>query len=177
MKIAIAGAGGIGSNVALNLVRSGVEQFSIIDFDRVEASNLNRQFYFADQIGMYKVEALVINLTRINPAVRITPLVERINAENVVPLFEDCRLVVEGFDQSQDKKMLLETLGPSKIVVSASGIAGSELAPVCSKRFGQGCIAGDFSTDCTQAPLYSHKVTTVANYMTEFILGVFNEYN
>ena len=62
MKIGIAGVGGIGSNVALNLVRSGVMQLKLIDFDRVEPGNLNRQFYFADQIGLFKVEALKINL-------------------------------------------------------------------------------------------------------------------
>ncbi|MBM9613962.1 sulfur carrier protein ThiS adenylyltransferase ThiF [Desulfobulbus rhabdoformis] len=177
MRIALAGVGGIGSNVALNLVRSGVDQLLLVDFDHVEASNLNRQFYFADQIGMFKVEALAINLTRINPSARLEPLVKRIDATNCTNLFQEADLVVEGFDRSSDKKMLLETLGAEKIIVSASGIAGSELAPITARRFGKGCIAGDFITDCAQAQLYSHKVTTVANYMTEFILdqaGVFH---
>ncbi len=67
MKIGIAGAGGIGSNVAVNLVRSSASALKIVDFDRVELSNLNRQFYFHDQIGRFKVEALAENLRRIRP--------------------------------------------------------------------------------------------------------------
>jgi sulfur carrier protein ThiS adenylyltransferase len=170
MKIGIAGVGGIGSNVALNLVRSGVDRLMIIDFDRVESSNLNRQFYFADQIGMLKVEALVINLTRINPQVSLEARAQRIDAANCRRLFEDCDLIVEGFDRQVDKKMLFETFADSRIVVSACGIAGCDLATIRTRRLGNGYIAGDFATDCAQAPLFSHKVTTVANYMSEFIL-------
>ena len=75
MKIGIAGAGGLGSNVALNLVRSGIDAFRIVDFDCVEASNLNRQFYFRDQIGRPKVEALRENLQRIRPEVEVDAIV------------------------------------------------------------------------------------------------------
>lgn len=177
MKIGIAGVGGIGSNVALNLVRSGVSGLKIIDFDRVEPSNLNRQFYFADQVGLAKVEALVINLTRINPQLRIEAMVQRIDASNCVQLFADCELIVEGFDRQGDKKMLFETFADAKAVVSACGIAGCDLATIRSRRIGNGYIVGDFTTDCAEAPLFSHKVTTVANYMSEFILcqpGVLN---
>jgi len=170
MKIGIAGVGGIGSNVALNLVRSGITWLKLIDFDRIEPSNLNRQFYFADQIGMFKVEALMINLSRINPEVRLETLVQRIDADNCESLFVDCDLIVEGVDRQSDKKMLFETFADSKIVVSASGIAGSELDTIRTRQIGNSCIAGDFTTDCDQAPLYSHKVTTVANYMSQFIL-------
>jgi len=170
MKIGIAGVGGIGSNVALNLVRSGITRLKFIDFDRIEPSNLNRQFYFADQVGMFKVEALMINLSRINPEVRLEALVQRIDADNCKSLFADCDLIVEGFDRQGDKKMLFETFAESKIVVSASGIAGSELDTIRTRQIGKACIAGDFTTDCDQAPLYSHKVTTVANYMSQFIL-------
>lgn len=170
MKIGIAGVGGIGSNVALNLVRSGVTNLKIVDFDRIEPSNLNRQFYFADQVGLTKVEALVINLSRINPQVCIEAVVQRIDATNCHQLFADCELIVEGFDRQADKKMLLETFAETKIVVSACGIAGSDLATIRSRRLGNGYIVGDFTTDCTQASLYSHKVSSVANYMSEFIL-------
>ncbi len=170
MKIGIAGVGGIGSNVALNLVRSGVSHLKIIDFDRVEPSNLNRQFYFADQVGLTKVEALVINLRRINPQLCIETMAQRINAANCAQLFADCDLIVEGFDRQADKKMLFETFADTKTVVSACGIAGSDLATIRSRRIGNGYIVGDFTTDCAEAPLFSHKVTTVANHMSEFIL-------
>ncbi|MCG8549357.1 MAG: sulfur carrier protein ThiS adenylyltransferase ThiF [Desulfobacterales bacterium] len=171
MKIGIAGVGGIGSNVALNLVRSGVMQLKLVDFDRVEESNLNRQFYFADQIGQFKVDALRINLSRINPGVNLETLILCIDRQNCAELFFDCDLIVEGLDRQGDKKMLIETFARNKTVVSASGIAGSDLAGIGSRKIGNSRIIGDFTTDCDQAPLFSHKVTTVANYMSEFILG------
>jgi sulfur carrier protein ThiS adenylyltransferase len=163
MKIGIAGVGGIGSNVAVNLVRSGVDGLKIIDFDRVEASNLNRQFYFHDQVGLLKVEALAENLRRIRPGLQIEPISERIDSTNCLALFDDCDLIVEGFDRQEDKKMLLEILGNKRIVISACGIAGRELDTIRVQRLGICCIVGDFTTDCACAPLFAHKVTTVAN--------------
>lgn len=170
MKIGIAGVGGIGSNVALNLVRSGVMQLKLVDFDRVESGNLNRQFYFSDQIGSFKAEALKVNLSRINPGAQLEARVQRINAKNCAELFFDCDLIVEGFDRQVDKKMLIETFANKKRVVSACGIAGFDLAGIGSRRIGNCYVVGDFTTDCDQAPLFSHKVTTVANHMSELIL-------
>ena len=170
MKVGIAGVGGIGSNVAVNLVRSGIDALKIVDFDRVEPSNLNRQFYFHDQIGRFKVEALMENLRRIRPEVRIEALVKRIVADNCLDLFSDCELIVEGFDSRADKKMLVEQLAGSRVVVSACGIAGSDCTTIRTRQLGNCTIAGDFITDCDEAPLYVHKVATVANYMTQCIL-------
>lgn len=170
MKIGIAGVGGIGSNVAVNLVRSGIEQLKIVDFDRVDRSNLNRQFYFFDQIGQLKVEALSANLKRIRPGLVLEAMATRIDRDNCRSLFADCDLIVEGFDRSADKKMLLETFGSDRIVVSACGIAGSDLATIRTRRIGTCIIAGDFATDCADAPLFAHKVATVANHMTALIL-------
>lgn len=178
MNIGIAGVGGIGSNVAVNLVRSGVDTLKIVDFDRVELSNLNRQFYFFDQIGRLKVDALSENLQRIRPELRIEALPERIDHTNCRAIFADCDLIVEGFDRQWDKKMLLETLGTDLIVVSACGIAGSDLDAIRTRRLGNCCIVGDFTTDCADAPLFAHKVTTIANHMSAFILhqrGKFHE--
>jgi sulfur carrier protein ThiS adenylyltransferase len=171
MNIGIAGVGGIGSNVAVNLVRSGVRVLTIVDFDRVEPSNLNRQFYFADQIGRYKVDALRENLQRIVPILQINAHVQRIDSANCRPLFADCNLIVEGFDRQTDKKMLLETFGSERIVVSACGIAGAELEFIRTRRIGTCHIVGDFTTDCSQAPLFAHKVLTVANHMSAIILS------
>ena len=119
MKIGIAGVGGIGSNVAVNLVRSGIEALKIIDFDRVERSNLNRQFYFHDQIGRLKVEALRENLQRIRPDLRVEAIAQRIDNLNCQALFADCNLIVEGFDRQADKKMLVEQARREQIVVAA----------------------------------------------------------
>ena len=171
MNIGIAGVGGIGSNVAVNLVRSGITSLKFVDFDRVEPSNLNRQFYFHDQIGRLKVEALRENLRRIRPELRIQALAERIDRTNCLTLFADCDLIVEGFDRQTDKKMLLETFGTDRIVVSACGIAGSDVDTIRTQRLGACCIVGDFTTDCADAPLFAHKVAAIAGHMSAFILS------
>ena len=125
IKIGIAGAGGLGSNCAFNLVRSGFKNFIISDFDNVELSNLNRQFYFFDQIGKSKVEALKENLKKINPDLTIELFNGRIEEDNILNVFKDCDIIVEAFDTAEYKKMLVEKILPTKIlIVSASGICG-----------------------------------------------------
>lgn len=171
MKVGIAGIGGIGSNVVVNLVRSGVSSFLIVDFDRVEESNLNRQFYFADQIGSLKVDALSANLKRINPGVEIEKIATHIDRTNIEQIFTSCDVLVEGFDKQSDKKMFLEYLASTgKPIVSANGIAGDDLSSITKRKFGNIVTVGDFTTDCKDAQLYSHKVIAVAAYMTEIIL-------
>ncbi|WP_028584400.1 sulfur carrier protein ThiS adenylyltransferase ThiF [Desulfogranum mediterraneum] len=171
MMIGIAGAGGIGSNVAVNLVRSGVTCLKIVDFDRIEPSNLNRQFYFADQVGGLKVETLARNLTRINPEVEITTVVETITPANIESLFADCDPIVEGLDNGDDKKMILEQFSSGKsLVVSASGIAGLEVDTITSRRLGNCHIVGDMVSDCSTNRLYAHKVLAVAARMTAILL-------
>lgn len=170
-RIGIAGAGGIGSNVALHLVRSGVDYLKIIDFDRVEASNLNRQFYFYDQIGRLKVEALRENLQRIRPGTEIVMATDRINGDNCCRLFADCDLIVEGLDGQAEKKMLVEILAGSKTIVSACGISGRELAGIRKRTLGSCTIIGDFTTDCATAPLFSHKIGLIAAQMSACILN------
>lgn len=171
MKIGIAGVGGIGSNVAVNLVRSGVTCLKLTDCDRVELSNLNRQFYFADQVGKNKVDMLRQNLTRIVPNLQLETSCCQVTIENIRDLFEDCSIIVEGFDRIAEKKMLLEKFSSSdKLIVSANGIAGERLDRVRSKKIGNCFIVGDFSTDCKNAPLYAHKIMAVTAVMTALIL-------
>lgn len=123
--VGIAGAGGLGSNCALFLARSGVRKFVIIDFDVVEPSNLNRQFYFLDQIGMPKVDALKTNLLRIDPSIEITAVRETVTRDNAARIFGSCDVVVEAFDKAENKRMLAEIFMRSgKLYVSASGLAG-----------------------------------------------------
>ncbi|MQL52783.1 sulfur carrier protein ThiS adenylyltransferase ThiF [Desulfofundulus thermobenzoicus] len=125
VKVGIAGAGGLGSNCAAFLVRTGFKRLKIVDFDRVEAGNLNRQFFFAGQVGLLKVEALAENLRRINPDLFIESLALRIEKDNVAGLFDDCPVVVEALDRPEYKKLVVETcLGLDKLVVAASGLAG-----------------------------------------------------
>lgn len=121
--VGIAGAGGLGSNVAAHLVRAGVRRLVIADFDVVSPSNLNRQFFFRDQVGRRKVEALAENLRRIEPGLELTLHDVRLDAANLPPLFGACDVVVEAFDNVESKSALLSALR-DRPVVSASGIAG-----------------------------------------------------
>ena len=121
--VGIAGAGGLGSNVAAHLVRAGVRRLVIADFDVVSPSNLNRQFFFRDQVGRRKVEALAENLRRIEPDLELTLHDVRLDAANLPPLFGACDVVVEAFDNVESKSALLSALR-DRPVVSASGLAG-----------------------------------------------------
>ena len=125
--VGIAGVGGLGSAVAVALARIGVGTLIIADFDVVEPSNLNRQQYFVDQIGQYKVDALVDNLKRINPYVTVESHCVLLGPKNIPDVFKKCPVVVEAFDRADMKAMLVNTLLSSDtetVVVAASGLAG-----------------------------------------------------
>ena len=125
LRVGIAGAGGLGSNCAAFLARSGFRKLRVFDFDKVEPSNLNRQFYFLDQVGRPKVEALAENLRRINPDLQLEYSTKAITADNVAAAFADCDIVIEAFDKAECKKLLAEAyMNSGKLYISASGLAG-----------------------------------------------------
>ena len=125
VRIGVAGAGGLGSNCAMHLVRSGIRHLVVADFDVVGESNLNRQFFFRDQLGMKKVDALKANLLRIDPEADVQAVDVRLDAASTRELFEDCDIVVEAFDTVEAKTMILSTLMPLGMrLVTASGLAG-----------------------------------------------------
>ena len=124
---AIAGAGGLGSNIASLLVRSGVYNLIIADFDSVELSNLNRQQFFYNQIGALKTEALKENLLKINPYINITTVSVKITEDNAAALFAGADILIEALDGADMKAMLIEAwcrAFPRKYIVAASGLAG-----------------------------------------------------
>lgn len=124
-RIGLAGAGGLGSNCAAHLVRAGVKKLVIADFDVVSESNLNRQFFFKDQVGEKKVTALAENLRRIADDLDLELHDVKLNEKSLLSLFADCDVIVECFDKAEAKAMFLRTLLPSgKKLVSASGMAG-----------------------------------------------------
>ena len=127
--VGIAGVGGLGSAVAVALARIGIGTLILVDFDIVEPSNLNRQQYFVDQIGMLKVEALRDNLSRINPYVRIKIFPDKIDPNNVERLFGEAQVVVEAFDRADQKAMLINAITErmsETYIIAASGVAGYE---------------------------------------------------
>ncbi|MEH1738895.1 sulfur carrier protein ThiS adenylyltransferase ThiF [Fusobacterium varium] len=172
MKIGIAGSGGIGSNVAVHLVRAGVKELKFGDFDVIEESNLNRQFYFKDQIGKYKAEMLYENLKRINPDGDFQYNIIKFERENIKEFFQDCDIIIEGFDKKEYKSMLVEELYPlGKLIISASGIASYDCKEIQIKETGKNLyIVGDFQKDISCYKTYSHKVSVIAALMTEIAL-------
>ena len=125
-KVCILGLGGLGSNVAVLLARSGIGYLKLVDFDIVEASNLNRQQYRISHIGMKKTEAMKSIIKEINPFVEIDTLDIKVDRENILSVVEDIEIVVEAFDVAETKAMAIEELltNGNKIVISASGMAG-----------------------------------------------------
>lgn len=126
-RVGIAGLGGLGSHAATALVRVGVGHLVLVDFDVVEPSNLGRQAYYADQIGLEKTEALSRNLRRINPYANLTLHTARIDCDNAACLFSGCDVVIEALDRAEEKTMLIGALLaglPSAEIIAASGLAG-----------------------------------------------------
>jgi len=178
MKVGIAGVGGIGSNAAAHLVRGGIRHLKLVDHDRVEETNLNRQFYFQDQIGGKKVDMLAANLRRIDPGSIIETHHVRLHPENMAHMFNDCDAVVEGLDTGTDKKHLLEALADSgKLVASACGVAGLKPSGLRTRRIGRCWIIGDFQTDAARLPVYGPKIAIVAAWIAAIILEAKNDYD
>lgn len=125
-RVCILGLGGLGSNVAVLLTRSGIGYLKLVDFDVVEASNLNRQQYRISHIGIKKTEAMKNIIREINPFVEVEILDIKVDRENIYSIVGDIEIVVEAFDRAETKAMLMEELltNTNKIVVSASGMAG-----------------------------------------------------
>ena len=125
-RVCILGLGGLGSNVAVLLARSGIGYLKLVDFDIVEASNLNRQQYRISHIGIKKTEAMKSIIKEINPFVEIDTLDIKVDRENILSVVEDIEIVVEAFDVAETKAMAIEELltNGNKIVISASGMAG-----------------------------------------------------
>ena len=125
-KVCILGLGGLGSNVATLLARSGIGYLKLVDFDIVEASNLNRQQYRISHIGMKKTEAIKTIIKEINPFVEVEILNKKVDKENILSIVGDVEIVVEAFDVAETKAMAIEELliNGNKILVSASGMAG-----------------------------------------------------
>lgn len=176
MKIGIAGVGGIGSNVAMHLVRSGVTNLKFGDFDKIEKSNLNRQFYFENQIGEYKAKALVENLTKISQGKYEYEII-KFDESNIRDFFSDCDILVEGFDKKECKQMFVEELYDGKrLTITVSGIGGVDSSDIqIIRRMKNLYMVGDMKSDISEYKTYSHKVNMVAGKIVEIILKELND--
>ncbi|MEI6852319.1 MAG: sulfur carrier protein ThiS adenylyltransferase ThiF [Bacteroidota bacterium] len=173
--VGIAGCGGLGSNCAVALARVGVGKLIICDFDVVAESNLNRQYYFYDQIGLKKAPTLKENINRINPSVEVVAVDVKLNPENIVELFKNCDIIVEAFDRADMKKMIIETVlteMPEKPLVSGVGMAGwGDSNIIQMKQSGNLYICGDGLSEATEDnPPLAPRVGITSNMQANTVL-------
>lgn len=166
-RVGVVGLGGLGSNIAVALTRLGIGQLYLYDFDRVELSNLNRQYYFLDDIGQYKADALVKHLLQINPYAALHSHVVKVNQENIPALLGDCDIICEALDNAASKAMLVSTVlstWSDKKVIAGSGLAGFGPAKeITSKKITKNLyLCGDGSSDFHDLPLCGARVALCA---------------
>ncbi|MDY0340367.1 MAG: sulfur carrier protein ThiS adenylyltransferase ThiF [Coriobacteriia bacterium] len=175
---AVIGCGGLGSNVAEMLVRSGVGRLTLIDFDTVEESNLNRQFFFRDQVGMRKVVALSENLQRIRSDVRLDLVAEPVTAESLAGIVRGADVIVEAVDEAEAKAMILNTCMtelPDVPLVAASGVAGyGSTNAIVTERMAENLyVVGDLTSDIREGhPLTASRVMTAAAAQAHIVVRV-----
>lgn len=174
--VGIAGLGGLGSNIAVMLARAGVGKMTLVDFDMIDPSNLNRQHYFNRHVGQKKTEALRMQLLEINPYLEICTEATYIDHNNFSMLYGDVDLLVEAFDIAQNKSMLVEAWGKwlqHVPMVSGSGMAGLDgFDSIVYKKLGKNLhIVGDFKTEAaSDTGLASPRVTLVASMQALLVL-------
>lgn len=174
-KVGIAGAGGLGSNVAVNLVRSGFNKLEILDFDTIDPSNLNRQYYFLKEVGKPKVDTLKDRLLEINSDIDVVTHNVKWSEEIGERFFKNCYFVVEAFDQTSSKRAFVEFYQPrAKVVVSGNGMAGVLVSHRMKlNKFKNVYIAGDHTTEVGPGvPPMAPRVALCAAMMSEVILDL-----
>ena len=176
--VAVCGLGGLGSNIAVSLARAGIGRLLLIDFDRVDITNLHRQQYKVNQIGKYKTEALFENLKEIAPYIEIETQTCQITEENAVHLLHEADIICEAFDNAEEKAMLTnlvpETM-PDKFLVAASGMAGFGSANTIRTRkiTSHFYLCGDGESDVeSEGSLISSRVMLCAAHQAHTVLRI-----
>ena len=179
--VAICGLGGLGSNIAFALARAGIGKLILIDFDSVDITNLHRQQYKANQIGMSKTEALKKNLSEIAPYVTVETHSVRITESNAEELLKKADIICESFDDAECKAMLVNLVTErmsEKYLIASSGMAGMGSANTIqtrriSKRF---YLCGDGASDVSEAgSLVASRVMLCAAHQAHTVLRILTE--
>ena len=177
-RVAVCGLGGLGSNIAIALARVGVGHLHLIDFDRVDITNLNRQQYFVRQLGLLKTDALQETLTDIAPYCDITTNSVKITEENFAQLLEKEDIICEAFDCSEAKAMLVNGVlerFPEKYLLSSSGMAGFGSANTIVTRhvFQHFYLCGDGMSDVNDGiGLVSSRVLACAAHEAHMVIRI-----
>ena len=176
--VAVCGLGGLGSNIAIALARAGIGKLILIDFDKVDISNLHRQQYKANQIGMNKTDALRDNLLEIAPYVSLETHTVSVTEENAPDILADAEIVCEAFDNAEAKAMLtnfvFETM-PNKFLVAASGMAGFGSANTIRTRkvMKHFYLCGDEQSDVqSEGSLVASRVILCAAHQAHTVLRI-----
>ena len=176
--VAICGLGGLGSNIAVALARAGVGKLILIDFDMVDITNLHRQQYKANQIGVNKTDALAYNLCEIAPFTTVETHNVRITENNAKKLLENADIICEAFDDAEAKAMLtnlvLEKMS-DKFLVAASGMAGLGSANTIKTRkvMSRFYLCGDEESDVqSEGSLVSSRVMLCAAHQAHTVLRI-----
>lgn len=176
-SVALCGLGGLGSNVAVSLARAGVGMLRLIDFDKVDISNLHRQQYTVSQLGMYKTEAMRQTISAISPYCNVMTHTVRLT-ENNLSLLSDCEIICECFDNAVCKAMLVNGISehyPEKYIVSASGMSGLHSSnAILTKKLGKRLyICGDGTSDVnTDGTLFAPRVMLCAAHQANAVLRI-----
>lgn len=164
--VGIAGCGGLGSNAAVSLIRAGVDHLVLADHDRVEISNLNRQYFFMPDVGAFKSVILADHLRNINPDAEITSHVETVTKRNMRELFSEAEILIEAFDRAEQKQWLINTWSktyPDRPIISGNGIAGiGRTGEIRVTRIGNIYFCGDMTSEMDEG-LCAPRVAIVAN--------------
>ena len=182
-RVAVVGLGGLGSNIAIMLTRMGISHLHLIDFDRVDVSNLHRQQYFVEQVGLFKTEALANTLRKINPHIDLELSCLKLDERNLVDLLKDETIICEALDKAETKALLVNgVLGnfADKIIVAASGMAGLDDGNLIkARRISKNLyLCGDGVSDCESESesLYAARVALCAaqqaHLVQRIILGL-----
>ena len=175
-RVAVCGLGGLGSNVAIALARSGVGILDLFDFDCVDITNLNRQQYEVAQLGMPKTQALAENLARIAPFCHVNATTMRIGEGDIPGLFDADDVVCECFDNPVAKATLVQGVlesYPGKPLVAASGMAGLSTAnAIRTRKVGRSLyLCGDGESDVADGlGLVSSRVLACAAHEAHMVL-------
>ena len=177
-SVAVCGLGGLGSNIAIALARAGVGKLHLIDFDKVDITNLHRQQYTVKQLGMYKTDALKETLQDIAPYIEIIAHTVQITEDNLKEILRDDEIICEAFDKPENKAMLVNGVSenyPEKYIVSASGMAGSSSAnSIKTRRITKHFyLCGDETSDISNgAGLFSSRVMICAAHQAHAVLRI-----
>ncbi len=175
-RVAVCGLGGLGSNIAIALARAGVGHLHLIDFDRVDLTNLNRQQYAVGQLGQYKTDALRETLSLVSPYCDVTCDTVRVTEENLPDLLRNEDYICEAFDRAEAKAMLVSGVlehFPEKYLVAASGLAGLGSAnTIQTRRVSQRFyLCGDGTSDSSVGlGLVASRVLVCAAHEANMIL-------